>query len=261
MYINYLHPVHSSTGGDVPSTSKYIAEGTTIVYALFGIPLLVAFLAVMGRLLSNIPRGLLKPLQHRYWIHTVVLFSWLFLVLAGLITIPAAIVATIEGWEYREALYFCFTSVSTIGLGDYALGPTMDRLSNLPLRDFYKLCFVIWILCGLSHISTIIIQVREVWGGLLVRLKKFSRRMMQVTFAKAMRPGKRSQLGKATGVEETLSSKTDASAEVVEKQVGKAIVLENEISSSEITRKRGKDSRKEDPGTSKEPEPTDEHPQ
>jgi len=248
--------VHSSTAGDVPSTSKYIAEGVTIVYALFGVPLLVAFLAVMGRLLGHIPRRVLKPLQHRYWIHTVVLFSWLVLVLAGLITIPAAIVATIEGWQYREALYFCFTSVSTIGLGDYALGPTMDRLSNLPLRDFYKLCFVIWILCGLSHVSTIITQVREVWGGLLVRLRKFCRRMMQVPFAKAVTPGKTSQLGKATGVEGTLSSTTDASPELVERQVGKGVVLENEI-----TRKREKDSRKEDPATSKEPEPTEEHAQ
>lgn len=256
-----LHPVHSSAGGDIPSTSKYIAESITIVYALFGIPLLVAFLAVMGRLLSRIPRGVLKPLQHRYWIHTVVLFSWLLLVLAGLIAIPAAIVATIEGWQYGEALYFCFTSVSTIGLGDYVLGPTMDRLSNYALRDFYKLCFVIWILCGLSHVSTIITQVREVWGGLLVRLKKICRWLMQVTFAKAMRPGKRNQLGKATGVEGTLSSKTDASAKLVEKQVGKGIVLENAISSSESTSRREKDSRKEDPATSKEAEPTEEHAQ
>ena len=80
--------------------------------------------------------------------------------------------------------------------------------------------------------------------------------MMQVPFAKAVTPGKTSQLGKATGVEGTLSSTADASPELVERQVGKGVVLENEI-----TRKREKDSRKEDPATSKEPEPTEEHAQ
>lgn len=247
------------TGGDTLSTSKYIAEGITVVYALFGIPLTVAFVTVMGRLLSRIPRQILKPLQHHYWIHLVVLFAWLFIVFVGIITIPAVIIATIEGWQYREALYFCFTTATTIGLGDYTLGPERSRLMNYPLRDFYKLCFVTWIFLAISHISTIITQVREVWGGLWMRMKKLCRQVKKI-IVRAMRSGKRCHLGKAADIESAVSSKTDteAKAKQVEKQEGKNKVQKDCSTLSEIVSRKGKVSRKGDLVTFKEPQPTEE---
>lgn len=183
----------------------------------------------------------------------------------GIITIPAAAIANIEGWEYREALYFCFVSMSTIGLGDYALGPDRDRLSNNSLRDLYKLCFVIWILCGLSHISTIIIQVREVWGGLWMRIKIFCRQVKQMIILRAVRSGKRGQLGKAADVGGVGISIADAeaSAKQVERQKGKDEVQENHHgkSSSEIVSRREKASSKAASVASKELQPAQEHTQ
>lgn len=33
--------------------------------------------------------------------------------------IAASVYAPVEGWDYFEALYFCFVSFATIGFGDY----------------------------------------------------------------------------------------------------------------------------------------------
>lgn len=49
-----------------------------------------------------------------YWV-------MLYLLLASCITacIAAAVYAPLEGWEYFDALYFCFVSFATIGFGDF----------------------------------------------------------------------------------------------------------------------------------------------
>ena len=35
---------------------------------------------------------------------------------------PATVFHWVEGWHLLEALYFCFTTLSTIGFGDYIIG-------------------------------------------------------------------------------------------------------------------------------------------
>lgn len=219
-------------------SSSYATQGFTVAYALFGIPLIVAFLTVMGQLLSHIPRRVLKPLQHRYWSHLVVLSLWLLVVFVALVTIPAAIIAIIEGWSYREAVYFCFTTMSTIGLGDYSVGQDPNRLSNNSLTDFYKLCIVVWILCGLSHVSTIIAQVRDVWGGLWMRVKKGCRRVKQGLIYIANRFGKDKPLEKSRSAEDgsVSSAGTDAEATArrLERKKRGEMQAGHMISSSEV---------------------------
>ena len=197
----------------------------------------MAFLAVMGQLLSHIPRWILKPLQHRYWIHLVLLFLWLLVVFVALIAIPAAAIATIEGWSYREAFYFCFTSLSTIGLGDYSVGQKPDRLSNNSLTSFYKLSVVVWILLGLSHLSTIIAQVRDVWGGLWMRVKKFCRRVKKGLIHYAGSTfGKSKPLKKSAESENVSSAEThaEASAQQVERKKREEMQAECMMSPSEV---------------------------
>ncbi|CAJ0922073.1 unnamed protein product [Ranitomeya imitator] len=67
-----------------------------VFYALFGIPLNVAFL-------NQIVKRLERP-YHRPW------------------------AATWEGWSYGEGFYFAFITLSTIGFGDYVLG----KYRNVP---------------------------------------------------------------------------------------------------------------------------------
>ena len=62
-----------------------------------------------------------------YFVCTAVLFFF----------VPAAVFQALEPeWNYLDGLYFCFISLTTVGLGDYVPAHNPDRSS----RNFYKFC-------------------------------------------------------------------------------------------------------------------------
>lgn len=112
-----------------------------MVYSAIGIPFTLLFLtAVVQRVMLFSTRRPLVYMQRRWGLsaqtaglsHAVLLagaaVSFFFL-------IPAAIFSSQENWNFLESFYFCFISLSTIGLGDYVPGESFQQ----HFRELYKL--------------------------------------------------------------------------------------------------------------------------
>ncbi|XP_028845270.1 potassium channel subfamily K member 1b [Denticeps clupeoides] len=123
-----------------------------IIYSVIGIPFTLLFLtAVVQRIMVFSTR---RPVMyvHTHWglskplvaiVHAVLLataaVSFFFL-------IPAAIFSALEeDWNFLESFYFCFISLSTIGLGDYVPGEAF----NQKFREIYKVGITVYLLLGL----------------------------------------------------------------------------------------------------------------
>lgn len=117
-------------------------KGFCILYALIGIPLtLIMLTAIVERLM--IPTSMLLQLLFRRLGHLYKVFHIQLLHLCAMISllvllifiVPAAIYSALEPtWNYLDAFYYCFISMTTIGLGDYIPGDSPAQ----NLRAVYK---------------------------------------------------------------------------------------------------------------------------
>lgn len=113
-----------------------------LLYAIVGIPLtLIMFTAIVERMMiptSWFLKWLTSKIGHLYQTFHIRMFHLLIiigLVLVFFYLIPAGIYATIEpNWNYLDSFYYCLISLTTIGLGDYIPGDTIDQ----PHRAVYK---------------------------------------------------------------------------------------------------------------------------
>lgn len=144
-----------------------------IFYAMIGIPMtLILISACVERLLivTNKLYDLMKnsnifmsrsssnsvnlPLLTYTHLAIVVLF-----VLISFFIIPAAIFDSIEKkWDYLDALYYCFISLSTIGLGDYIPGDQQEQ----PYRVVYKIATTFYLLFGIMFVMLLLNVITQI---------------------------------------------------------------------------------------------------
>ncbi|XP_045449897.1 potassium channel subfamily K member 6-like [Melitaea cinxia] len=127
-----------------------------MVYALLGIPMtLVLLSALVERLLlpaTALLRSLNAALGHLYRPFTIRLVHLTIMVTILVIfflVIPAAVFDSLEPeWDYLDSFYYCFISLTTIGLGDYIPGDSPYQ----PYRPLYKVAATFYLIIGLTFL-------------------------------------------------------------------------------------------------------------
>ncbi|XP_066574892.1 potassium channel, subfamily K, member 7 [Amia ocellicauda] len=120
-----------------------------IMYCLVGIPLTLLLLACLTQRL--LPWVTHRPLQYAraHWgVAPARLALYHALALATLISalfflLPAVAYSCLEpDWSFLEALYFCFISLSTVGLGDFLPGRTHGQAAKQAF-EFATSCYLV----------------------------------------------------------------------------------------------------------------------
>ncbi|XP_030412770.1 potassium channel subfamily K member 1 [Gopherus flavomarginatus] len=163
----YGHTVPLSDGG----------KAFCIIYSVIGIPFTLLFLtAVVQRIIVYVTR---RPVLyfHIRWGFSKQIVAIIHAVILGFVTvscfffIPAAVFSAMEDdWNFLESFYFCFISLSTIGLGDYVPGEGY----NQKFRELYKIGITCYLLLGLIAMLVVLETFCE-----LHELKRF-RKMFYV---------------------------------------------------------------------------------
>lgn len=125
-----------------------------ILYALIGIPMTMLLItAVVDRLMMPVNLLLIwinNNMGHLYSPFSLRIFHLLLILLVILIAlflIPAAVFTCLEDqWGYLDSMYYCFVSLTTVGLGDFIPGDTPGQ----HLRPLYKACTTFYLLIGVT---------------------------------------------------------------------------------------------------------------
>ncbi|XP_042539808.1 potassium channel subfamily K member 16 [Dipodomys spectabilis] len=140
-------------GNLAPSTEA--GQIFCVFYALVGIPLNVIFLNHLGTglraHLATLERWEDQPRRSQL-LQVLGLAVFLTLGTLAILILPPALFSHVEGWSFREGLYFAFITLSTIGFGDYVVGtdPSKHYLS------VYRSLAAVWILLGLAWLALVL---------------------------------------------------------------------------------------------------------
>jgi len=147
-------------GATFPVTDE--GRGFCIFFALVGIPLFMACLAVYAQHTANFIRWVMKALgltegiepekaEKMQQLITAVFCLTVILTFSGYLTLR-------EGWSYSDSVYFTFISFTTIGFGD--LYPSTDTTE-------FHIVFIMFLILGLISLGTVIEAQTNNFGKLL----------------------------------------------------------------------------------------------
>ncbi|CAF0797473.1 unnamed protein product [Brachionus calyciflorus] len=146
--------------GDVyPQTQ--LGKVFCMIFAIFGIPVTLLLLyAIIERLMIKTTKAMeifteksqyllnrLSIFRHeiqRSHMHVLFAFICTLIVFIIFFIIPAGIYSHIEDWSYLNAFYYCFISLSTVGLGDYVPGDSEIQQN----RHTYKIFSTMYLIIG-----------------------------------------------------------------------------------------------------------------
>ncbi|XP_030229604.1 potassium channel subfamily K member 9-like [Gadus morhua] len=129
-----------------------------MIYAVLGIPLTLVMFQSLGERMNTLVRSLLRHAKRLLGLREVEV-SMCNMVLVGLLfcsstlCVGAAAFSHLEGWTFFHAFYYCFITLTTIGLGDLVALQEGDALQRR--APYVTFCFM-YILVGLTVIGAVL---------------------------------------------------------------------------------------------------------
>lgn len=124
-----------------------------ILYGLCGIPLCLTWISELGTFFGGRAKRLSQVLLHKsltakkvQFVCTAIFLLWGLLVH---LIIPSFVFVCFENWTYLEGLYFSFTTMTTVGFGDYVAGVNPE----ISYPALYRFFVQLWICLGLAWLS------------------------------------------------------------------------------------------------------------
>ncbi|CAM2706607.1 unnamed protein product [Rotaria socialis] len=143
-----------------PYTGRIIC----IIYAIIGVPMTLLLLTIIVRKLLILLNSTYIWFRVRFssdtrseskirFVHLsiILIFSLIFLFI-----IPSIVFTYLEeNWSFIDAFYFCFISLTTIGLGDIVAGDSPTQRNRL----FYKICLTVYLLVGVTIMMLVVAMI------------------------------------------------------------------------------------------------------
>lgn len=155
------------------SPVTHVGKIACMIYSSIGIPLTLTFLSTMVALLVRGPARVLETLLAKFLLRVsrsasvfLIRFLHLLAVTCALLVIcfflPAYAFFYFEGgWSYLDAVYYCFISLTTIGLGDF-----VPAMGSEAVQTGYRLVTVLYLYFGLTMMM--------LWLALVYRIPQFN---------------------------------------------------------------------------------------
>ncbi|XP_043236551.1 open rectifier potassium channel protein 1-like [Amphibalanus amphitrite] len=162
-------------GHIAPSTT--LGRVVCILYALVGIPFNGILLKNISDLFSNkVIRARQRIKSRRYQTRLEVLVDTLFYLFPAVLLfflLPAGIFIMLEDWDFVQALYFSFITLTTIGFGDLVPGKAGGSDYESAWLWLYKIGLVVWIVFGLGYLLMILEFIsRALYSKKILSLEK-----------------------------------------------------------------------------------------
>ncbi|KAB7501831.1 Potassium channel subfamily K member 9 [Armadillidium nasatum] len=170
-------------GNIAPSTTE--GRAFCIIYGFIGIPVTLTVIADLGTIFANLVLALNEKLKKicgsiKYFQSKNPNMSDKTkrgLIVVGAtgslliyMSLGAQLFIIVENWSFFEAFYFCFITMTTIGLGDL-----------VPERTEFMLVCTIYILIGLALTSTIIELIRRQYAESWEQMKALSYKLGELS--------------------------------------------------------------------------------
>ncbi|XP_042203735.1 two pore potassium channel protein sup-9-like [Homarus americanus] len=143
--IGYGHSTPETVGG----------KAFCIVYAVVGIPLGMVMFQSIGERLNKFTSVIIKKMKKMLGCTTTEATDVNQLCVTGtlssiVMTAGAAVFSHYENWNYIDAFYYCFITLTTIGFGDFV---ALQKENALTTKPGYVALSLVFILFGLTVVA------------------------------------------------------------------------------------------------------------